>query len=426
MDDYSPTTLKAVKRLIQFGFCVTILASYNYKSIPDWFKYIDAKLFRNIYKRKKYVHEVLGIDQNLIKIISGNFWYIWTKSILEFLRKKVPIHNMQRNYVQNTIINWIDFEKFDAVYAFDTSAYHFQKRTKKIGLKNILQSRGMHFKYSLEVNKNVNLLFNTEVPDIDTFVKDEQSQWWYDKLITEPTLADFMVFYSKFHSETFLKYSEVNGKQSIIIPLPAGIGKSQEAIKVEGEVLKFVYAGNLSYVKGIPILLEAFKLLIHNYKGALKLELHIFGKRQITEVEQMLVKAESVIYHGVLDHELLMNKMKSFHVFVFPSLFDTFGMALAEALQNNLPVISNYTCGAAELYIDMVHGLKCKDSYSVIELMQTMKRFADKPELVEEYSSNLLKFNSLTEDFVNKKYEKELQKLRSFISEEVLKEHAIA
>jgi glycosyltransferase involved in cell wall biosynthesis len=418
--DYTPTTLRVVKLLLDLNFEVTIVASYNYKHIPSFFCRLKHPFFQKLYKRKQHVYNIIGkTDVAKLKVISGNWWSIWVKSIYNYKFKNIPISNTHRLYVIRNLQSQINYKNFNAVYLFDTFAFTFQELAKKIKLKNIFESRGPHFKYALEVNKKVNLLYKTDILDIDNYIRDNESEGWYTKLITEPKLADFMVFYSDFHRRMFISHSGISEEKSAVIPLAHKVDKSSEVIAVKDDVLKFVFVGNLSYIKGVPILIQAFKELCEQYDKStdIKIELHLFGSMQIKEIEQMLLDSPAIFYHGVVENKKMIKKLKDFHVFVFPSLLDTYGFALVEALQMNLPVISNYTSGAAELYKENIHGIKYKDSYSVSELSNAMKQFVENPQLVEVFSTKIMQLNSFTEEYINEAYATEIEKLNKFLNE---------
>ena len=107
------------------------------------------------------------------------------------------------------------------------------------------------------------------------------------------------------------------------------------AEKAAGGPLRFIYAGQLSLRKGIPLLLEAWN------KAAIRdAELQLVGTWNLAEDKR------ATLPHGVTwlppcSREALRARFRSADVFVFPSLFEGFALALLEAMACGLPVIAS-------------------------------------------------------------------------------------
>jgi UDP-glucose:(heptosyl)LPS alpha-1,3-glucosyltransferase len=68
-------------------------------------------------------------------------------------------------------------------------------------------------------------------------------------------------------------------------------------------------------------------------------------------------------------------------VFLYPTLYDTFGMVIAEAMASGLPVVTTATAGASELIEDGVDGLVVPSVSDVASLAAALERLARDPEL---------------------------------------------
>lgn len=103
----------------------------------------------------------------------------------------------------------------------------------------------------------------------------------------------------------------------------------------EPEPLRFIYAGQLSLRKGIPGLLEAWE------GAALRnAELDLVGAWQLAESKRVSLP-KGVRWLPPCSLESLRERYRAAHVFVFPSYFEGFGLALIEAMACGLPAIAS-------------------------------------------------------------------------------------
>ncbi|UCD38036.1 MAG: glycosyltransferase [Fidelibacterota bacterium] len=106
---------------------------------------------------------------------------------------------------------------------------------------------------------------------------------------------------------------------------------------------QLLFAGSLLAVKGVPYLLRSLKLLDRD-----DYELHIIGDGpQRGEYEQMvldLTLGERVTFHGRQPIEKLADHIRRSDFLVLPSICETFGVVLIEAMGCGKPVIAT-DCG---------------------------------------------------------------------------------
>lgn len=105
-------------------------------------------------------------------------------------------------------------------------------------------------------------------------------------------------------------------------------------VRQGGDRLRFIYAGQLSLRKGIPLLLEAWE------KAALRdADLELVGLWQLAESKRMALP-RGVIWSSPASSEALRERYRAADVFVFPSFFEGFGLVLLEAMACGLPAIA--------------------------------------------------------------------------------------
>lgn len=108
----------------------------------------------------------------------------------------------------------------------------------------------------------------------------------------------------------------------------------------DGRKIKVLYVGGLSQRKGISYLFNAFWGL-EEY-----IELTVVGLGNINKCTILRESLKRVNYIPSLPHEEILELMATHDVFVFPSLFEGFGLVITEAMSQGTPVITtNRTCG---------------------------------------------------------------------------------
>jgi glycosyltransferase involved in cell wall biosynthesis len=99
--------------------------------------------------------------------------------------------------------------------------------------------------------------------------------------------------------------------------------------------LRFIYAGQLSLRKGIPILLEAWN------KAALRdAELELVGSWQLADSKRSRLPC-GVTLRPPCSAQALRDRYHAADIFVFPSYFEGFGLVLLEAMACGLPAITS-------------------------------------------------------------------------------------
>ena len=123
-----------------------------------------------------------------------------------------------------------------------------------------------------------------------------------------------------------------------------------------------LFLGNVIYRKGLHILLKAICAQPSGFwvdvVGSLESEPGYARRMQDFAIDKHL--SSSVIFHGPLDREPLVQKMKQAHVLVVPSSYEGFGIVYLEGMCFGLPAIGT-TAGAAGEIIE--HG---KTGYLII------------------------------------------------------------
>lgn len=161
----------------------------------------------------------------------------------------------------------------------------------------------------------------------------------------ELALADVIFVASSFTKTTLELYPGVLAPIHII---PYGfpeVYKDRKYRPLENRKLKLLFVGGLSQRKGIANILEAVKSL-HD-----EVELTIVGRKMFENCFPLEEGLKTHTWIPSLPHDQILRLMQSQDAFVFPSLFEGYGLVITEAMSQGTPVITTKrTCGA-----DFIH-----------------------------------------------------------------------
>ena len=133
------------------------------------------------------------------------------------------------------------------------------------------------------------------------------------------------------------------GSQEFSLGLEAVSRKSGERVDTRNFPLRLLFVGSCTRLKGLEYLIEALALL-----RDLPLELDVVGEanfeprysEKVRRLAKRLNVRERVTFHGAVSHELLGCFYSKADIFAFPSLYEGFGIVLAEAMQAGLPIVA--------------------------------------------------------------------------------------
>ena len=158
----------------------------------------------------------------------------------------------------------------------------------------------------------------------------------------EMELADLVLAPSKFVADSIQEY---HPKKHIALA-PYGVDLADwpcRTRQTSEEIMTFVYAGQCSVRKGIPLLLRAWQAA-----GLKQAKLQLIGKWQLAEGKKREIPSRC-IWTGPVGAEVLSRVYRRADVFVFPSNFEGFALVVGEALASGLPVLTTQGRGADEI-----------------------------------------------------------------------------
>ena len=229
--------------------------------------------------------------------------------------------------------------QFEAVYAYEDGAEHAFRAASRLGrlafydlpigywraARSILvEEAALKPEWAVTLNGN----------------KDSQSK--ADRKDAELALADVVFVASSFTHRTL--ESAPSFKAAVVVtpygapdipPVPPGA-----ATRPPGEKLRVLFVGSLGQRKGLSYLFDACRQL----EGAV--ELTVIGTRPPVDCAALDRELANVRWIASCPHQQVLAEMAAHDVFVFPSLFEGFGLVLLEAMAMGLPIITTpHTAG---------------------------------------------------------------------------------
>lgn len=196
---------------------------------------------------------------------------------------------------------------------------------------------------------------------VDRMLTEEFARWGqefegvYPKHITreeqEYEQADAITVPSEFARQTYIEMGVAADKIKKV-PYGSDLSRFAKVAEPASDSFDVLFAGQVSFRKGIPYLLEAFAQFRHPKKT-----LTIVGG-MLPEIKRYLQRnsLENVQFAGPQKPARLRELMSRSHVLVLPSVEDGFGMVIGEAMACGCPVISSENCGGKELIDDGKEG----------------------------------------------------------------------
>lgn len=275
--------------------------------------------------------------------------------------------------------------KADAVYAYEDGAFHSFKTAKELGITCL---------YDLPIGywRTARLLLEEERnlrPDwASTLTGFKDSKNKLERKDSELALADQIIVASSFTKQTLDNYP---GQLAPITVIPYGFppvitGRVYESL--ENRPLKLLFVGGLSQRKGIANLLEAVDQLGD------AVTLTIVGHKAVEDCVPLNEALKRHKYIPSLPHEEILKIMGEQDVFVFPSLFEGFGLVITEAMSQGTPVITTNRTAGPDLIEDGKNGWLV-EAGSTKALKQCIEMLVANPHLVQEAGLAAMKTASL-------------------------------
>lgn len=237
---------------------------------------------------------------------------------------------------------------FSAVYSYEDGAEFTFREAERRGVRKFYDLPIGYWKAAREL-----LLEEAELePDwAMTLSGNRDSAEKTARKDAELALADVVLVASSFTKKTLEMALPFRGK---VVVIPYGAPSAPNPVKrvsgQNGDALRVLFVGSLGQRKGLSYLFRAMR---HLGKSA---TLTVIGTLPDIACPALMRELATTRWISTCTHEEVLNEMARHDVFVFPSLFEGFGLVLLEALAMGLPIIGTAHTAAPDIIQDGVEG----------------------------------------------------------------------
>lgn len=186
------------------------------------------------------------------------------------------------------------------------------------------------------------------------------------------SLSDFL-----FHN-----YSVVN---SSVIPIMVSKIFNYDPIQPKYNQFTFVSVSSIDSNKNVELTMKAF---LEEYQNQADFCLIVIGEGPLLKRLLESTTSKQVKFLGYRSREEIFEVFKKSHVFVLPSIIETFGAVYIEAMATGIPVIANKAAGPLSIINDQ-NGLIIKEN-SVESMREAMRQMVNNyrsynPQIISDY-----------------------------------------
>lgn len=211
------------------------------------------------------------------------------------------------------------------------------------------------------------------------------------RLITVNSCSEKMFVLSTWYKSLLV----VNGMdENKIIVLPAAIPTAHATATLRknntgiNSKIRFVYAGRVSQVKGLHILLAAI-LQIKQSNWELDIYGAVYDEEYYNSCLELTEKHPYIHWKGVMVHDKMIETIAGYDALVFPSIIqETMGLTMLEAFAAGVPVIGSAIWSVTEKVQDSVNGLLFKTG-NIASLRKVLERVLDHPNDLKKMAASI-------------------------------------
>ncbi|HPA21370.1 MAG TPA: glycosyltransferase family 4 protein [Verrucomicrobiae bacterium] len=225
----------------------------------------------------------------------------------------------------------------DAVVGFDTASWILAKRCGALGIPFILDQSIAH----PLARERLHQTLAESYPDwSDTYQVRRADVLAGER--EEHAQAKRIVVASTFTRRTLIEHG-VGGAKIRVNPYGVDLERFRMGDRdAANRPLRFIFVGALQARKGLPLLLEAWRRLKSS-----DAELRLVGPAA-PDVRKLIPGLPGLSVRGSVPNSELPRLFADCDVFVFPSLFEGFGLVILEAMASGLPAITTEATGGPD------------------------------------------------------------------------------
>ncbi|WP_235068975.1 glycosyltransferase family 4 protein [Turicibacter sp. TJ11] len=283
------------------------------------------------------------------------------------------------NKIYRHLINQYRWNEFDIIHAHSlfTNGYHAMKLKEVYKIPYVVTIRDTDINFFFKKIKYLRRLGNEILANADAIVF--LSPMYKERLITT-------YIYDSLKTDII--------KKSVVIPNPIDnywLDNCHTQTNIIGDVIKIIYVGQINKRKNLLKSILAIERLINQ---GYKIEFSIVGKVGQSDLEKKFLKYSFINRIYQLSKEELIKQYRKNHIFLMPSITESFGLVYAEALSQGIPVIYTKNEGFDGQFENGLVGY-CVDCYDEVDISNKIKLAIENYDiLVKNTTLSSFKFSS--------------------------------
>lgn len=266
--------------------------------------------------------------------------------------------------------------KVDAVIMMGAAPAIAFENLKNTEIVKIFDMTSIAYNYQSIIMREMSAKMPLEWKECITISNDETK---INKLMNNIFKADYIICSSDFAMQSLIANKVPQEKIYIV---RYGLEQNLKMqTKKDSQKLKLLYVGSISCEKGIYFLLEAIRQL-----DSSEISLTLVGKKYVQDSLLEPYK-KWCNFVGDIPHTQVKNYYSSADVFILPTLFDSFGRVISEAMSYGLPVVSTNHAGAADYIKSNVNGFVIPAG-DIKSLVNVIRYFMDNREETKRMGNN--------------------------------------
>lgn len=155
---------------------------------------------------------------------------------------------------------------------------------------------------------------------------------------------------SEFSRRRIIEWSGVNEAKVVVVGCGVDSSFSPTGAAWQPGYRYILYVGNKKPHKNLCRMLKAFKIVTNRHE--VRLVLSGNPSQELLEIAHHICIDDRIVFLGNVDDELLPNYYRGAELFVFPSLYEGFGLPPLEAMACGIPVVVSNTTSLPEVVGD--------------------------------------------------------------------------
>lgn len=266
----------------------------------------------------------------------------------------------------------------DVFVGLSSSALQSGLAAKARGIRYVCDRGSSHIQEQDALLREEHALWQLPYTPIDPRIV-EREQGEYDS-------ADCITVPSSFNVRTFVKRG-VPASKLRRLPYGVNLSRFHPTERPDPQRFDILFAGAMSVRKGVPYLLQAYRLLRHPRKS-----LTFAGAPAPSLIAKMRAQglwSDDIVVRGHVPQGELKHLMSRSHVMVLPSIEEGLALVQAQAMACGCPVIGTPHTGAEDLFENGQQGfiVPIRDAGAIMDRLQQL---ADEPRLREHLATEAL------------------------------------